>query len=77
MRTEFADRGTCSGSGSGSGSGSVWIYFFYVDRIPFQGYLRCPRMVACFLFKYFSTKSDDKPVQEVNKVFVIAFTQTD
>ena len=27
-----------------------------------------------FLFKYFSTRSDDDPVQEVKKFFVITFT---
>ena len=70
MRPEFAD----GGNFSGSGSGSVWDFFFCVDRSPFRGFKRRPRMVTYFLFKYFSIRSDDKPVQEVNIFFVISFT---
>ena len=53
--TEFGDGGNCSGYGSGS----VWGSFICMDWSPIRGSLRCPRMVACFLSKYFSTRSDD------------------
>ena len=34
-------------------------------------------MVNCFMVKYFFTRSDDRPGQEVKKSFVIAFTRPD
>ena len=48
--------------------GSAWSTFSCVDLMPFLGCWRCPSMVD-FLVKYFCTRSDDRPGQEV-KIFL-------
>ena len=71
MYSECVDGGNWSCSGWSYGSGSDWNTFSCVDSRPFIGCWRCPSMVDRFLVKYFCTRSDDRPDQEVKNIFLL------
>ena len=58
---------------SHSGSGSDWITFSCVDLRHLRGCWRFPSTVDFFLKKYFSTRSNDRPGQEVKKFLWLLF----
>ena len=67
--SDCADGVNWSGCDSGPGSDYVWSSFFCVDWRSFRCCWIFTRMVACVLFKYFITRSDDKPGQEMKICF--------